>query len=288
MRFKLLILCLLFLFICDGNAQVPATVSRVMKTMQSSPTTISFELWLKNASAEPLQYYAGQYFFDFNKAILAGDAELKIAASGLPPTFQPRNPRIDTLGSVLMFAVNGFPGTRAGFTINSKDSVLVLKAELTCKTGFYAVPLNLSMRVNKETTWSSMMFAYIGDRAKNISSGTLIQNDNSNFVLTGIKADTKKLIPETFAVEQNYPNPFNPTTVIQYQLPVASIVTLKIYDILGKEVITLENAEKTAGYYSVRFNGVNLSSGVYIYRVTAQGVGKNAKFHAVKKMMLVK
>ncbi len=89
-------------------------------------------------------------------------------------------------------------------------------------------------------------------------------------------------LPKQFALEQNYPNPFNPTTTIQYQLPVASDVSLKIYDMLGREVMTLVNGRQDAGAYSVNVNAATLSSGVYFYRFQA------GNFVATKKMMLVK
>jgi Ice-binding-like/Secretion system C-terminal sorting domain len=95
------------------------------------------------------------------------------------------------------------------------------------------------------------------------------------------------LAPQEFALLQNYPNPFNPSTVISYQLPVNSQVTLKVYDVLGKEVATLVNGEMKAGSYTVPFsansaNGSTLASGVYIYRLNA------GTFVSTKKLILMK
>jgi hypothetical protein len=89
-------------------------------------------------------------------------------------------------------------------------------------------------------------------------------------------------LPKTFVLEQNYPNPFNPTTVMSYQLPVASEVSLKLFDVLGKEVATLVNERQEAGAYNYTLNASNLSSGVYFYRLQA------GNFVQTKKMMLVK
>jgi hypothetical protein len=89
-------------------------------------------------------------------------------------------------------------------------------------------------------------------------------------------------LPRTFELAQNYPNPFNPTTAISYQLPVASEVSLKVYDLLGREVATLVNARQDAGRYSVLFKGAALASGMYFYRLQA------GSFVETKKMMLVK
>jgi hypothetical protein len=96
-------------------------------------------------------------------------------------------------------------------------------------------------------------------------------------------------LPRAFALEQNYPNPFNPATTIRYQLPVSGIVSLKVYDVLGKEVLTLVNGEQEAGEYNLALNAANLSSGVYFYRLTVGSSGSPAgSFMQTKKMMLVK
>jgi hypothetical protein len=89
-------------------------------------------------------------------------------------------------------------------------------------------------------------------------------------------------VPKTFSLNQNYPNPFNPSTVISYQLPVISEVTLKVYDILGNEMATLVDEYKPAGKYEVEFNAEILTNGVYFYRLTA------GEYTAVKKMIFLK
>ncbi len=99
--------------------------------------------------------------------------------------------------------------------------------------------------------------------------------------LTGTKL-VSSTIPESYSLSQNYPNPFNPTTKINFSIPKNGIVTLKIYDILGKEVATLVNGEKLAGSYIVDFNASSYASGVYFYRLDVNG------FSEVKRMMLVK
>ena len=99
-------------------------------------------------------------------------------------------------------------------------------------------------------------------------------------VLTGI--DKENSIPTEYSLYYNYPNPFNPSTTIKYDLPKQSIVTLKIYDILGAEIATLVNTEQTAGRYKVEWNADRYASGIYIYRLQA------SDFVSVKKMLLVK
>jgi parallel beta-helix repeat protein len=89
-------------------------------------------------------------------------------------------------------------------------------------------------------------------------------------------------IPGVFSISQNYPNPFNPLTKINYSIPKNSNVTLKVFDILGRLVKTLVNEQKEAGYYTVQFDGTNLSSGIYFYTIEA------GDFRVSKKMVLVK
>ncbi|HRN26606.1 MAG: T9SS type A sorting domain-containing protein [Ignavibacteriaceae bacterium] len=91
--------------------------------------------------------------------------------------------------------------------------------------------------------------------------------------------------PKDYSLEQNFPNPFNPSTKIRYTVPDLGSnpeVILKIYDILGKEIATLVNEKQAPGYKEIDFNGSNLASGVYIYRLSA------GDFVSIKKMMLIK
>ncbi len=77
-------------------------------------------------------------------------------------------------------------------------------------------------------------------------------------------------LPEHFSVEQNYPNPFNPSTTIKYKLPKSSEVKLSVYDMLGREASILVNERREAGVHEVKFDGANLASGVYVYRLAAR------------------
>ena len=89
-------------------------------------------------------------------------------------------------------------------------------------------------------------------------------------------------IIETYVLQQNYPNPFNPSTTIIYQIPELSFVTLKVYDVLGNEITSLVNEEKSAGSYEVEFNASELSSGIYFYQLK---LGKSIQ---TRKMILTK
>lgn len=89
-------------------------------------------------------------------------------------------------------------------------------------------------------------------------------------------------LPRQFKLNQNYPNPFNPRTIINYQLPISNFVKLIVYDILGREVTELVNSMQKAGFYEVEWDGSNLASGVYLYKIEA------GTFVDSKKMVLVK
>jgi len=122
---------------------------------------------------------------------------------------------------------------------------------------------------------------------RNIATGNynyrLKQIDfNGNFEYFNLSNEVVVGIPTKFDLSQNYPNPFNPSTKINFDLPTDGKVSLKIFDMSGKEIMTLVNEVKTAGYYSVNFNASNLSSGVYFYSLSANN------FTATKKMMLLK
>ena len=91
-----------------------------------------------------------------------------------------------------------------------------------------------------------------------------------------------EVVPFHFELSQNYPNPFNPTTAISYSIPIQGLVTFKIYNTLGEEVMTLANEVQQAGNYEVKFDASNLPSGIYFYKM------KSSDFVQVKKMLLIK
>jgi hypothetical protein len=107
---------------------------------------------------------------------------------------------------------------------------------------------------------------------------------NTCFTFTGPLGvgNNSSTIPETYSLSQNYPNPFNPVTQIKFDIPKQGFVTMKIFDILGREVSKLVNEVKTPGSYIVDFDGSNLSSGVYFYKLEINN------FSDIKKMVLIK
>jgi hypothetical protein len=101
-------------------------------------------------------------------------------------------------------------------------------------------------------------------------------------MVTGVLNSGQSVVPEGFLVLQNYPNPFNPSTTISYAIPQSGVVTVKVFDLLGREVATLANEYQSKGRYNVVFDANHLASGIYIYRVQA------GKYSATRKMQLLK
>jgi len=103
----------------------------------------------------------------------------------------------------------------------------------------------------------------MGDANVNEITGMII-NGKQYGIIVDVK-EIDNILPEKVKLENNYPNPFNPVTTIDYSIPVNGMVTIKVFDTLGKEVATLINERKSVGNYSVKFNAANLPSGVYYY-----------------------
>jgi len=125
--------------------------------------------------------------------------------------------------------------------------------------------------VNGDGDIDVLSASWLDDRIvwyENLSIVNIVENSNE--------------FPTEFRLSQNYPNPFNPSTKIKYQIPELSFVTLKVYDVLGSEILTLVNEEKPAGYYVADFYASNLPSGIYFYRLQTGFVSKS------KKMVLMK
>jgi hypothetical protein len=95
-------------------------------------------------------------------------------------------------------------------------------------------------------------------------------------------------IPEKFSLSQNYPNPFNPTTNLEFGISKSVYVRLSVYDMLGKEVVTLVNSNLNPGTYSYKFDGSNLASGIYYYKIVTNSPSEAGNFTDLKRMVLIK
>jgi photosystem II stability/assembly factor-like uncharacterized protein len=110
--------------------------------------------------------------------------------------------------------------------------------------------------------------------------GTILHTTNGGITFTENETNTSQ--PNKFLLSQNYPNPFNPRTSLQYAISSRQFVTLKVYDLLGREIATLVNEEKPAGEFEVEFDGANLPSGIYFYQLKA------GEYSETRKMVLLK
>jgi photosystem II stability/assembly factor-like uncharacterized protein len=149
---------------------------------------------------------------------------------------------------------------------------------------------NISLSTDNGESWRSIEGPVGGFNERQIAfdkNGYLLMGTRNgilyrnNLSTLGISKDVEQL-PTSYDLDQNYPNPFNPSTTIKYQIPNQSLVTLKIFDLLGREVAVLVNEKKDAGNYSVQWNASGFSSGIYFYRFEAGGRVD------VRKMLIVK
>jgi len=167
---------------------------------------------------------------------------------------------------------------------------------------FVIVALNMgstsvqqTFRVENLVGATTTVKPYVTSRTKNCEQQSDIITSNSSFTATlddssvttfvaDVVSGTEDVIrvPQTFKLSQNYPNPFNPTTVISYQLPVTSNISLKVYNLLGQEVTALFEGTRQPGSYEATFDGSGLASGIYFYRLEANG------FAETKKLVLLR
>jgi len=184
------------------------------------------------------------------------------------------------------------------FTAESATEGVELKWNTATETNNYGfeVERKLSSLVSaRDDNWSKIGFVEgngTTNAPKSYSFTDKSANGKTSYRLKQIDRDGKfeysKMVevtvsaPKGFALEQNYPNPFNPTTAIGYQLSASGFTSLKVYDAIGREVSTLVNEVKEAGYYSVQFDGARLSSGIYFAKLSSSGKTQMRKLILLK------
>ncbi len=167
-------------------------------------------------------------------------------------------------------------GTNPGGVYRSVDGA----SSWTAFNGGTLLSTYLTRALTFRTVPDSTLYTGVGSTAVSTTPGQGAY-EYSLFTPVGIHNQNTGL-PKDFSLNQNYPNPFNPSTIIEFAVPKTALVTVKVYDMSGREVKTLVNESKNAGYYQVTFNANNLASGVYFYKIQA------GDFRATKKMILVK
>ena len=160
-----------------------------------------------------------------------------------------------------------------GWVAGTENGVGIIRKTSDDGLNWYSQEMPIIQDLN-DITWYGIDNLWVvganGIILKTINGGgvTAVENDN-NYI-------------KDFILGQNYPNPFNPNTTIKYTIPKASFVSLKIYDLIGKEIATLVNGEKPIGDYEIEFIGNNLPSGIYLYKMQA------GNFSDTKKLILLK
>lgn len=221
--------------------------------------------------------------------------------------------KYDSLGNQLW--INNLSQISPNFTdLNNRNSMKIDNANNIYLTGSYYIISSGSQKgiftakINSngildwyKTYFGNVKLDYGGydifvDKYKNVYSVGTTQDSLNGFGIVTIKYSQPTNIsqisngaPDRFYLFQNYPNPFNPVTKIKYEIQKNSVVQLKVYDMLGKEVQTLVKEAQNAGTYETSFNGQNLASGIYIYelKVLSQN-GYSNNFREVKRMVLLK
>lgn len=204
-------------------------------------------------------------------------------------------------GTILHSIDGGLPVELTSFTASLSEGKVTLNWQTATEINNYGFDVQRSVVSNQQTDdWEKIGFVeghgnnnsvidylFVDD---NLTSGNYsyrlkqIDNDGSFSYSEIINVEIGEL-PTIFELSQNYPNPFNPITKIKFAIPLSasnSLVTLKVYDVMGREVTTLINEQKLAGNYEVFFNGDELSSGVYFYKITVK------EFISTKKLIILK
>jgi hypothetical protein len=269
-----------------GNLILNRVISSVDTTFNSreydslNRVTLRKIYYSENSSNYP---YITQYIYQYDSSgninctytvISNGDSVL----GGWNYSFQ-----FDSTGKAVDEIFVAAPGDTLDIAFNYDGSGRILKMG-TVVWFHYNTDGNLDSLANVH----SVFCGYLGNTATVLDSyGNTISMQISgvyNFYysqkVTGVK--TSKVNNRTFALSQNYPNPFNPATTITYKLPAAGWVTLKVYDILGREVQTLVNNRQVAGSHSVAFNASRLTSGTYFYRLQAGSSTETRKLVLLK------
>jgi hypothetical protein len=144
-----------------------------------------------------------------------------------------------------------------------------------------STPLTISWNIQDKS--GSAMLLINGEETPLRSTGKLTVNNPAVSVALRLTTTPVGELPKSFAMYQNYPNPFNPTTTVSFDLPKDELITLKVYNILGQEILTaIDNTQFKAGHYTTTLNTSNWATGVYFYKLTA------GSFSDIKKMILTR
>ncbi len=243
---------------------------------------------IKNTSGAAINnMHAGMYMFFSPEGVTTSTMSKLDAANKLGYSFNPASPNVYLGVSLLTPQTLKFQGMQgievlSGFTTDEKWTALssgvidtLTQTGLTCFV-LSAGPVNLN---NNDSTIVSFAILKGSSLADLQSTANTAKNKYNGLI--GI-SQISATVPKNYELNQNYPNPFNPLTKIKFGLPENDFVNLTVYDVTGRAVATLINMKMEKGYYEYDFDGNNISSGVYFYRMNT------SKFSDVKKMILLK
>ncbi|MBV6478409.1 MAG: hypothetical protein HGGPFJEG_01164 [Ignavibacteria bacterium] len=225
----------------------------------------SIETWSSTGiSFDPL---TSQAVYDFTSSITQAYGENMILADNSPVLYAIYGGDVDQNGSVEAFDLSSIDNDAAnfvtGYVINDVTGDDIVDA------------VDAALTDNNASNFVSASLPPVLDENGNVIPSRNILNKKSD------NSEKTALINE-YALEHNFPNPFNPVTRIIYKLPEDNFVSIKVFDVNGKEVMTLVNEKQTKGIHSVNFDGSNLASGVYYYKMTS------GNFNDAKTMTLIK
>jgi len=244
---------------------------------------------IKNTNSTALNnLFAGLFtFFSPNGSALAGNITRYDAANKLGYTYNTTqnypylgvammntNQTMNFKAMAFIDVINGFTTAEKWSTLSNgiaNDSIGPGGSAFTLAAGPFNIPANQTIRLG----FAILKGNDLADLRNNVNIARIKYNS------VGIN-QISDLLPKKHELMQNYPNPFNPETMINFAIPKNEFVNIKVYDVLGREVMTLVNEKLNAGYYEFSFNASALSSGMYFYKMTTNS------FSEIKRMVLVK
>ncbi len=246
-------------------------------TKTTTPPANGWGAWVVNGTLKlsPTDSIIGTKDFNLNNGATLGIGSANGITAGTAAG--------DTVGNVLVSGTRTF-STGANYVYDG-DSPQVTGDGLPTTVNDLTIDNATGVTLSQATTIDGVLHLKAGIFDNTIPF-TLGPNGAISYEGGGLKVTAVKsvvsTVPKQFSLDQNFPNPFNPTTEIRFGIPVSGFVTLKVYDVLGRQVATLVNERKTPGVYEVTFDGSSLASGLYFYQV------RSGKYVSTKRMMLIK
>lgn len=244
-------------------------------------TTNAGSSWQMQIFAD-VQNFNDIYFTDWNTGFVIGNQEP--IADGNSVVYKTTNAGLNwvsiplQLEAITLYGVRFVQGSGTGIIYGGVWDLNEFRIFISRTTDYGQSWANHIQNSSNQIAFGSKLLDQENWYVSGGFSAQILHSTNGGVNVTQIS----NIIPDDFKLSQNFPNPFNPFTVISYQLTVNSFVLLIVYDVVGNEVKTLVNEKQNAGVYEVQFDGNNLPSGIYFYKILA------GEFSEVKKMTLIK